>query len=141
VVMGNLSYALDKNKNWKIGIWGASALANDSDGTHYKEINYYVQYSNKNFYIGLWDLYNSRNINTAVAADDHGMQIVGLAKDQTGKEYYMVKNSWGVTNDYQGYLYVTRPYVQYKSTGILVHKNAIPKDILNKLKPNTNIGL
>ncbi|KAF5305787.1 hypothetical protein FQR65_LT18669 [Abscondita terminalis] len=70
VVMGNLSYALDKNKNWKIGIWGASALANDSDGTHYKEINYYVQYSNKNFYIGLWDLYNSRNINTAVAADD-----------------------------------------------------------------------
>ncbi|MCT4286869.1 hypothetical protein HZP25_09105 [Elizabethkingia anophelis] len=70
VVMGNLSYALDKNKNWKIGIWGASALANDSDGTHYKEINYYVQYSNKNFYIGLWDLYNSRNINTAVAVDD-----------------------------------------------------------------------
>jgi bleomycin hydrolase len=80
-------------------------------------------------------------LNNLTTTDDHGMQIVGLAKDQTGKEYYMVKNSWGVTNDYQGYLYVTRPYVQYKSTGILVHKNAIPKDILNKLKPNTNIGL
>ena len=80
-------------------------------------------------------------LNNLTTTDDHGMQIVGLAKDQTGKEYYMVKNSWGVTNDYQGYLYVTRPYVQYKFTGILVHKNAIPKDILNKLKPNTNIGL
>lgn len=70
VVMGNLSYALDSEKKWKVGIWGASALADDKDGTHYKEINYYVQYSNGRFYIGLWDLFNSRNINTAVASDD-----------------------------------------------------------------------
>jgi hypothetical protein len=70
VVMGNLSYALDAEKKWKVGIWGASALADDKDNTHYKEINYYVQYSDGRFYIGLWDLYNSRNINTAVAADD-----------------------------------------------------------------------
>lgn len=65
--------------------------------------------------------------------DDHGMHIVGLAKDQTGKEYYIVKNSWGQSNDYQGYLYVTKPYVQYKSTGILVNKNAIPTDIRKKI--------
>lgn len=70
VVMGNLSYALDAQKKWKMGIWGASALADDKDNTHYKEINYYVQYSDGRFYIGLWDLYNSRNINTTVAADD-----------------------------------------------------------------------
>jgi len=70
VVMGNLSYALDTEKKWKAGIWGASALTDDKDNTHYKEINYYVQYSDGRFYIGLWDLYNSRNINTAVAADD-----------------------------------------------------------------------
>ncbi|WP_292009965.1 hypothetical protein [Chryseobacterium sp.] len=70
VVMGNLSYALDKDKKWKIGIWGASSLSDDSDGTHYKEINYYIQYSNDRFYIGLWDLFNSRNINTEVASND-----------------------------------------------------------------------
>ncbi|WP_228377094.1 hypothetical protein [Chryseobacterium sp. FH2] len=70
VVMGNLSYALDKNKKWKTGIWGASALTDDKDGTHYKEINYYVQYSNGRFYIGLWDLFNSRSINTEIASDD-----------------------------------------------------------------------
>ncbi|MDC8106419.1 hypothetical protein ACNFU2_16125 [Chryseobacterium sp. PTM-20240506] len=70
VVMGNLSYALDKEKKWKVGIWGASALTDDKDGTHYKEINYYVQYSDGRLYIGLWDLFNSRNINTTVASDD-----------------------------------------------------------------------
>jgi bleomycin hydrolase len=80
-------------------------------------------------------------LNNLTTTDDHGMHIVGLAKDQNGKEYYMVKNSWGVTNDYKGYLYVSKPYIQYKSTGILLNKNGIPKNILNKLKPNTNIGL
>ena len=79
-------------------------------------------------------------LNNLTTTDDHGMQIVGLAKDQTGKEYYIVKNSWGETNDYQGYIYVTKPYVQLKSTAILVHKDAIPTEILKKLKPTTNIG-
>jgi bleomycin hydrolase len=66
--------------------------------------------------------------------DDHAMQIVGIAKDQTGKEYYKVKNSWGETNDYKGYLYVTKAFVQLKSTGILLHKDGIPRGIAKKLK-------
>ncbi|MCB0700960.1 MAG: aminopeptidase, partial [Chitinophagaceae bacterium] len=66
--------------------------------------------------------------------DDHGMHIVGLAKDQNGKEYYIVKNSWGDKNDYKGYIYVTKPYVQYKTTAFLVHKGAVPKSILSKFK-------
>jgi bleomycin hydrolase len=66
--------------------------------------------------------------------DDHGMHIVGSAKDQTGKDYYMVKNSWGEKNDYKGYLYVSKAYVQYKTTAFLVHKGAVPKDILSKIK-------
>jgi bleomycin hydrolase len=52
-----------------------------------------------------------------------------------------VKNSWGATNDYKGYLYVSKPYVQFKSTGILLNKNGIPKDIVSKLKVKTDIGL
>ena len=64
--------------------------------------------------------------------DDHGMHIVGLAKDQNGKEYYIIKNSWGATNDYQGYMYVTKAYVQYKTLNILVHKNGVPKQLLKK---------
>jgi bleomycin hydrolase len=66
--------------------------------------------------------------------DDHGMQIVGLAKDQNGKEYYIVKNSWGESNDYKGYLYVTKNYVKFKTTGVLVNKNVINKGFGGKLK-------
>jgi bleomycin hydrolase len=65
--------------------------------------------------------------------DDHGMHIVGLAKDQNGKEYYIVKNSWGVTNDYKGYLYVTKNFVKYKTTAFLLHKGGIPSAISKKL--------
>lgn len=66
--------------------------------------------------------------------DDHAMQIVGLAKDQNGKEYYKVKNSWGETNDYKGYLYVTKAFVQLKTTGILLNKAGVPKSTKAKLR-------
>lgn len=67
--------------------------------------------------------------------DDHGMQIFGTAKDQNGKRYYMVKNSWGtLRSDYKGIWYISEAFMQYKTNDVLVHKNAIPKDILKKLK-------
>ena len=65
--------------------------------------------------------------------DDHGMHIYGLAKDQKGKEYYMVKNSWGEYGDYKGTWYMTKAYVAAKTMDYLVNKNAIPKDIRKKL--------
>ena len=65
--------------------------------------------------------------------DDHGMHIVGLAADQNGKKYYVVKNSWGDKNDYKGYLYVSKAYMKYKTTGILLHKNGIPQELRNKM--------
>ncbi len=65
--------------------------------------------------------------------DDHGMQIYGIAKDQNGKEYFIVKNSWGEYGKYKGIFYASMPYVAYKTMNILIHKNAIPKDIRKKL--------
>jgi len=70
------------------------------------------------------------NYNTT---DDHGMHIVGLYKDQTGKEYYMIKNSWGASNDYKGYMYMSRNFVKYKTTAILLHKGGLTKDMAKKL--------
>ncbi|WP_010251124.1 C1 family peptidase [Myroides injenensis] len=66
--------------------------------------------------------------------DDHGMHIVGIAKDQNGREYYIIKNSWGISNDYKGYMYMTKEYVKYKTTDIMVHKDGVPKDLAKKMK-------
>lgn len=65
--------------------------------------------------------------------DDHGMMIFGIAKDQNGKEYYMVKNSWGLAGKYKGIWYASKAFVAYKTLNILVHKDALPKEIAKKL--------
>lgn len=66
--------------------------------------------------------------------DDHGMQIFGTAHDQNGKRYYMIKNSWGTQkSDYKGIWYISEAFMKYKTNDVLVHKNAIPKDIRKKL--------
>ncbi len=65
--------------------------------------------------------------------DDHAMHIVGLAKDQHGKEYYLVKNSWGKANDFKGYMYVTKEFVKYKTITLMLHKNALNPALLSKI--------
>ena len=65
--------------------------------------------------------------------DDHGMLIYGIAKDQNGTEYYIVKNSWGEAGTYKGIWYASKAFVRYKTMNIIVNKNALPKDIRKKL--------
>ena len=65
--------------------------------------------------------------------DDHGMLIYGIAKDQNGREYYMVKNSWGEAGEYKGIWYMTKAFIAANTMDYMVNKNAIPKDIRKKL--------
>jgi bleomycin hydrolase len=66
--------------------------------------------------------------------DDHGLHIIGTAKDQWGDPFYIVKNSWNTTNGkFAGYFYASIPYVRYKTTCIMVNKKAIPAKIAKKL--------
>lgn len=65
--------------------------------------------------------------------DDHGMLIYGIAKDQTGKKFYMVKNSWGTNSKYKGLWYASEAFVAYKTMNIVVHKDALPEAIKSKL--------
>ncbi len=65
--------------------------------------------------------------------DDHGMQIYGIAEDQNGNKFYMVKNSWGETGPYKGLWYVSDPFVRYKTLSIVIHRDAIPSSIAAKL--------
>lgn len=65
--------------------------------------------------------------------DDHGMLLYGIARDQTGRKYYMVKNSWGTDTKYKGVWYVTGAFVAYKTINVAVHKDALPKALRTKL--------
>jgi len=65
--------------------------------------------------------------------DDHGMHIVGMAKDESGKVFFRVKNSWGTANPGNGYFYASEPFFAYKTTSIMLNKKAIPADIAKKL--------
>ena len=67
------------------------------------------------------------------ATDDHLMHIVGIANDQKGRPYYIVKNSWGETNDQKGYLYCSKPYFEMNTISVLLNKNALNTETKNKL--------
>lgn len=65
--------------------------------------------------------------------DDHGMELVGIATDQEGNRFYKVKNSWDTNQVYDGFFYVSEPYLLSKTLSILVNKDALPKDTRKKL--------
>lgn len=65
--------------------------------------------------------------------DDHGMEIVGTARDQKGNRYYKVKNSWDTNQKYNGYLYVSEPFFLAKTLNLLVNKKAVPASIAKKI--------
>jgi aminopeptidase C len=74
-----------------------------------------------------------KDFDNYLTTDDHGMLIYGIANDQNGTKYYLVKNSWGTDSKYKGIWYVSDSFVQHKTINIVVHKNAVPKEILKKL--------
>ncbi len=65
--------------------------------------------------------------------DDHLMQIVGVAKDQNGTKYYIIKNSWGEIGPENGYLYMSEAYFKMKTIAVLLNKEALPKSIAKKV--------
>ncbi|GJM31346.1 MAG: aminopeptidase [Saprospiraceae bacterium] len=67
--------------------------------------------------------------------DDHLMHLTGIAHDQNGTKYYITKNSWGEISPYKGFLYMSSSYFRLKTVGVMVHKDAIPKDIAKKILP------
>jgi len=67
------------------------------------------------------------------STDDHGMHLYGIAKDQNGVKYYLIKNSWGESGEYKGIWYMSEEFCKGKTLNIVVNKNAVPKEILKKL--------
>lgn len=69
-----------------------------------------------------------------VTTDDHLMLLTGIVKDQNGTQYYITKNSWGTDrNRFGGYLNMSESYVRAKTISVMVHKDAVPKIIKDKI--------
>ncbi len=77
--------------------------------------------------------YRQEGFDNKSTTDDHGMHIYGIAKDQNGTTYYMVKTSWGETGKYKGIWYASENFVAGKSLDIVLHKDALSKDMKKKL--------
>ncbi|HDP75265.1 MAG TPA: hypothetical protein ENN49_05250 [Bacteroidales bacterium] len=73
------------------------------------------------------------NLDNLTSTDDHLMHITGWATDQNEKIYFLTKNNWRTEGVYNGYLYMSEPYVRMKTIAVTVHKNAIPAEIREKL--------
>lgn len=59
--------------------------------------------------------------------DDHLMHIVGLAQDQNGHEYFVIKNSWGDGNPYGGRQYISMAYFKAKTIAVTLHRDAMQR--------------
>lgn len=80
------------------------------------------------------DKNRQETFNSRQSTDDHLMHFTGMVKDQYGTIYYKTKNSWAETsNPLGGYLYISEPYCRMKTVAIMLHKDALPKDIKKKL--------
>ena len=76
-----------------------------------------------------------KDFETFRTVDDHLMHLTGLYKDQNGGKFYKTKNSWGEgrNTELKGYLFMSKAYLQMRTVSIMVHRDAIPKDIRKKL--------
>ncbi len=61
--------------------------------------------------------------------DDHLMHAVGLAEDEHGKTWFLVKNSWGKSGPYAGYLYMSERYLRMKCLNFMVHRAFVPEHV------------
>ena len=77
--------------------------------------------------------FRQKTFNEKTTTDDHGMHAYGIAKDQFGGKYLMIKNSWGETGKYKGIWYMSDAFCRGKVLDILIHKDALPKDLKKKL--------
>jgi bleomycin hydrolase len=66
--------------------------------------------------------------------DDHLMLLTGIAQDQRGETFYKVKNSWSEKGSpYDGFFFASTPFMQLKTVSILLHKDALSKEMKEKL--------
>ena len=77
--------------------------------------------------------YRQKGYDNYELTDDHGMVIYGMAKNQIGRKFFLVQNSWGETGKYKGVWYASYNFVKGKTMNIIINRKALPDDIAKKL--------
>jgi bleomycin hydrolase len=99
---------------------------------HVKNVDLY-QYSNDTT---ITDELRQSTFNDKSTTEDHNSHIVGIAKDNNGTKYYILKDSNGPDNFSKGFIYISENYLALKTISIIVHKDGIPDKIREKLTNN-----
>jgi bleomycin hydrolase len=119
----------DKGFNFKQGV----ALVPDMDEKKASALDWERAFSSPGKMKTISQELRQTDFDNYATTDDHGMHLTGIAHDQNGNKYYIVKNSWGVNNPYSGYIYVSEAYVRLRTTVIFLNKNAISETLRKKL--------
>lgn len=67
--------------------------------------------------------------------DVHNMHIIGIAENDMGNRFYIIKNSADFKNC-GGYLYMSKEYLLQKTISVMVNKHAIPNEIVKQIGKN-----
>ena len=66
--------------------------------------------------------------------DVHNVQIIGIAKDESGNKYYKIKDSASKNTFPSSPIYFSENYFRARVLSVMLHKDGIPPNIIKKLK-------
>ncbi|HEY3403451.1 MAG TPA: C1 family peptidase [Ohtaekwangia sp.] len=65
--------------------------------------------------------------------DDHLMHLVGTERSKGGKLFFLVKNSWGDTGPYKGFIHVSEAYFAVNTISLVIPRAVLDKSLRTKL--------
>jgi len=69
-----------------------------------------------------------------LTTDVHLFHLIGIAHDESGKKYYLIKDSVGKELGATPPTFYSENYFRARALAVMVHINGIPKDIRDRLK-------
>jgi len=127
VTLGDMLQLVDTalNKGWSVGWEG------DVTETGFNYIGGYAAFPDAEH---SYDEERLSNYSDETTERDHMLQIAGIGKDENGKKWFYLKNSWGTYfSKYKGYLFMEENYFRLKTVILFVNKHALPASLREKL--------